>query len=212
MGYLGKMIVGAAVGVGAVAIAPFTGGGSLLAAAAVAESLEGAGAIAAVAGGIGAVGGAVAADIEEEEQFEREKNASGEGFERGLNEGKSLAADEIRKYVDFYLATTALSYYMARVDGSISKEEQLEIDHDLDALAKNVDIPDAVKKTLKEISENEELSWDEVVSYLDKVSIQTLEKLSEDVDEIIMASDGILPEEQEAKERFEEYLSDRKSE
>lgn len=47
---------------------------------------------------------------------------------------------------------------------------------------------------------------------MDKVSIQTLEKLSEDVDEIIMASDGILPEEQEAKERFEEYLSDRKSE
>lgn len=212
MGYLGKMIVGAAVGVGAVAIAPFTGGGSLLAAAAVAESLEGAGVIAAVAGGIGAVGGAVAADIEEEEQFEREKNAREKAFKCGEYEGNCQSVDEIRKYVDFYLATTALSYYMARVDGSISKEEQIEIDHDLDALAKNVDIPDAVKKTLKEIRENEELSWDEVVSYLDKVSIQTLEELSGDVDEIIMASDGILPEEQEAKERFEEYLSDRKSE
>lgn len=212
MGYLGKMIVGAAVGVGAVAIAPFTGGGSLLAAAAVAESLEGAGVIAAVAGGIGAVGGAVAADIEEEEQFEREKNASEKAFKCGEYEGNCQSADEIHKYADFYLATTALSYYMARVDGSISEDEQKEIDYDLDALTKNVDIADGVKKKLKEISENEELSWEEVVSYLDKVSIQTLERLSEDVDQIIMASDGILPEEQEAKERFEEYLSDRKSE
>ncbi len=46
----GKILAGAAVGVGAVAAAPFTGGGSLLGAATLASSLAGAGTVAAAAG------------------------------------------------------------------------------------------------------------------------------------------------------------------
>lgn len=43
MGYLGKALIGAVVGVGAIAAAPFTGGGSLFAGATLMSSLAGAG-------------------------------------------------------------------------------------------------------------------------------------------------------------------------
>ena len=46
----GKVLAGVAIGVGAVAAAPFTGGGSLLGAATLGASLSGAGTIAAASG------------------------------------------------------------------------------------------------------------------------------------------------------------------
>lgn len=45
MGYAGKILVGAFIGVGAIAAAPFTGGGSVLAGASLATSLLGAGGV-----------------------------------------------------------------------------------------------------------------------------------------------------------------------
>ena len=57
-----KILAGAAIGVGAVAAAPFTGGGSVLGAATLVASLSGAG-TAAAAVGAGVVGGAVGASI-----------------------------------------------------------------------------------------------------------------------------------------------------
>lgn len=48
----GKVLAGVAVGVGAVAAAPFTGGGSLLGGASLIASLSGAGTIAAAVGAV----------------------------------------------------------------------------------------------------------------------------------------------------------------
>ena len=70
---IGKMLGLAALGIGAVAAAPFTGGGSILGAATLAGSLAGAGAIAAAtaAGAAGAgVGYALSRKEEEEEAQE----------------------------------------------------------------------------------------------------------------------------------------------
>lgn len=50
MGYLGKALLGAAIGVGTVAAIPVTGGGSVLAGTSLIASLTGAGAIASAAG------------------------------------------------------------------------------------------------------------------------------------------------------------------
>ncbi len=209
MGYLGKVLLGAVIGVGAIAAAPFTGGGSLLAGASLATSLAGAGAVAGIAGVVGAGAGAVVQGVQNELKEEDIKNAKRESFEDGVNEGKAKTVNEVKKYVDFYLATTALSYYIARCDGSISEEEELEIDFDLDAIKKNVDIPDAIKNEMVKISKNDSVTFDEVKVYLDKVSIETLHKLMDDIDEIIAASDGIEPKEQAAKDEFVAYIEER---
>ena len=66
---LGKILAytvgGVALGVGAVAAAPFTGGGSLLGGASIIASLAGAGVVAGVAGVAGAAGGAVVQNFED---------------------------------------------------------------------------------------------------------------------------------------------------
>ncbi len=68
----GKILGMAALGVGAVAAAPFTGGGSILAATGAAASLAGAGTVATAVGvgAAGAVAGAAMSDNEEEEKRE----------------------------------------------------------------------------------------------------------------------------------------------
>ena len=73
----GKVLAGALIGVGAVAAAPFTGGGSLLGAATLAGSLTGAGAVAAGAGAVGAAVGAAVADSDETERQAENRRAKG---------------------------------------------------------------------------------------------------------------------------------------
>lgn len=211
MGYLGKALIGAVVGVGAIAAAPFTGGGSLFAGATLMSSLAGAGVAAGIAGLGGAAVGAVAQGVQDEFKEEEIKEAKEASFVDGINEGKAQSVEEIKRYADFYLATTALSYYIARCDGGISAEEQLEIDYDLEAIKKNVDISDAVKNEIVRLMTKKDLTFDEVEMYLNEVSVRTLEQLGRDIDEIIEASDGISPDEQRAKERFVSYVERRKA-
>lgn len=207
MGFLGKMLLGTVVGVGAVAAAPFTGGGSLLGGATLVASLAGAGVTAGVAGVGGAIAGAVVQGVQDEFKEEQIKEAKVNSFKDGMNEAKSQTVNELKKHNDFYLATTALSYYIARCDGYISEEEQMEIDFDLDAIKKNVDIPNSIKREMDTISQNTNITFNDVKKYLDRVSINVLRNLVRDIDEIIEASDGISPEEAAAKEEFMNYLS-----
>ena len=48
-------------------------------------------------------------------------------FEDGLKAGKMQTVDYIKKYANFCLASTALSFYFARCDGMIDAAEQLGI-------------------------------------------------------------------------------------
>lgn len=203
-----KILTGAILGVGAVAAAPFTGGGSLLAGASLAASLTGAGVAAGAAGAAGAFAGALAHEMDEMDHEELVKNAKESSFKDGIYEGRATTANEVKKYVDFYMATTALSYYAAKCDGYISWEEQLEIDQDLDAIKKNVDIPDAVKNELQRII-NSDITFDMVKGYLDKVGIETLRRLKRDVDEIIEADGNVSYEKMRVRAEFTEYLKKR---
>ena len=210
MGYLSKGLLGAAIGVAAVAAAPFTGGGSLLGGASIIASLAGAGVVAGVAGVAGAAGGAVVQNFEDKKTEQKVKNAKAYSFMDGMNEGKACTVEQIKKFADFCMATTALSFYIARCDGSIDDEEMLELQFDLDAIKKNKDIPDAIKKELQNISLNDKITFTDVKSYFDEVSIDTLVELKSDIDEIIEANGEIAPEEEQAKNEFLEYLKDRK--
>lgn len=84
-----KIFVGAGVGVLAVAAAPFTGGGSIVAAVTLAESLAGAGAIAAGAGALGGGAGYLASKNDET----KINNVK----EEGRQEGKAESAIKISK-------------------------------------------------------------------------------------------------------------------
>lgn len=209
MGYLGKALIGASIGVVAVAAAPFTGGGSLLGGATLAASLTGAGAIAGAAGVAGAAGGAIIQGVEDKKKMEQVKEAKEFAFQDGVKKGKAMIVEQIQKYADFCLATTALSFWIARSDGSISEEEMLELDFDLDAIKKNKDLPDAVKNELARISLDEKLSFRDVKKYLDKVSVETLQELEKDIEEIIMANGEIGKDEEKAKSKFVKYLRER---
>ena len=191
MGMLGKVVGGAAVEMLGVAAAPVTGGVSLFVA--------------------GVVLGTAMNKDKKDKHIDEIKQAKERAFKDGVKEGKSRTVEEIQKFVNFYLATTALSYFAARCDGSISEEEKLEIDFDLDAIRKNCNIADGIKNKMIEISKNENLTWEEVVSYLDKVGIDTLERLGQDINEIITASDGVLPQEEKVRQDFDFYLNKRKN-
>jgi len=212
MGYAGKVLVFAVIGVGAIAAAPFTGGGSVLGGVTLAASLSGQGLLAAGASIAGGVAGATIQKVEDDLKDEEINNEKKSSFKDGVKAGKNETVEEVMKFADFYLATTALSYYFARCDGEISEEEELEIGQDLDAIAKNVDIPAPIRQKLHEIATNKNITFDDVKVYLDKVSIETLHKLDKDADEIINASGGINEREKIAKQVFLDYLEGRKNE
>lgn len=209
MAYLGKIILGAGIGVLAIAAAPFTGGGSVVGGVTLASSLAGAGTIVAASSAAvaGAAVGAAVESVNEDAEINRTKTAKEASFEDGMKEGITLSAEEIKKHTDFYLATTALSYYVARCDGELHANEEAEIAMDLDAIFKNADIPNAVKRKIEDIKNNPRLSFTQVTTYLDQVSLKTLRKLANDVTEIIEADQIITPEEKAAQAEFEAYLT-----
>ncbi|MGL6001903.1 MAG: hypothetical protein ACRCZ4_07380, partial [Plesiomonas sp.] len=90
----GKILTGIAVGVGAVAAAPFTGGGSLLGGVSLIASLSGAGTIA-TAVGAGAVGGLVGAAVADSDE-EEVKQAK----EKGRAEGRAESAVQMEKLLN----------------------------------------------------------------------------------------------------------------
>jgi uncharacterized tellurite resistance protein B-like protein len=155
---LWKIVGGAVIGVGAVAAAPFTGGGSVLGAATLLGSLAGAGTIAAAAtaAGVGAVAGAVLSDDD------KEKTAS--AFEAGRATGLAENALEIEKiqakiaiiyknlegsksYYDTVIALNALGLACANCDGTISQEE-IEVIRMFVSGSASASLPQQVTKTL----------------------------------------------------------------
>ena len=209
MGYLGKCVLGATIGVVAIAAVPFTGGGSLLGGASLAASLTGAGAVAGIAGVAGAAGGAAIQGVEDVKKAKQIKEAKRYAFLDGINKGKEMTVEQIQKFADFCLATTALSFWIARCDGEVDEKEMLELQFDLDSIKKNMDLPDAIKNELAKISINEKISFDDVKKYLDKVSVETLKELAADIEEIILANGEISKEEQKARNKYEKYLRER---
>jgi hypothetical protein len=138
------------------------------------------------------------------------KEAKASGFEDGFHDAKAEAAKEIKRFADYDLALTALVYYFARCDGSISKEEEQEIDYALNAIQNHKNIPDSLRAELNRISQDEDLRFEEVVQYLDRLPLNELCSFTEYVNNIVEASDGITPAEATAKQKFEEYLQTKK--
>ncbi len=132
-----------------------------------------------------------------------------QSFEDGIKKGKLETVEYVKKYANFCLAATAVSFYFAQCDGEISEKEWLEIRFDLDSIAKNKDLPIEIKNKLAEISNSKSLSFEEVAGYLDGVGIDTLYEFQKDIDEIIFADGVVNDSEKEAKSAFDDYLKKR---
>ncbi|NSY32668.1 hypothetical protein DS891_03505 [Pseudoalteromonas sp. JC28] len=199
----GKILAGAAVGVGAVAAAPFTGGGSLLGGASLIASLTGAGTIAAavgagVAGGV--VGAAVAdSDDKEKEQIKDQGRAEGKAenaleIEKLVNK-LSQALEKLKSHDEHFkaiIAMEAVGVSCAACDDDFSDNEREEIGEFVKGMmAQN--IPQAVKEKIQNIYDNPPSV--EEAFLLAKSSGMSLD-VYEELIRFVMEIDGIKPEEE----------------
>lgn len=194
----GKILGLAALGVGAVAAAPFTGGGSILGAATLAGSLAGAGTIAAAvgAGAAGAAAGYAMSRNEEDEQKSKEEEIAKlkeqlEKIKKSLN---VLHSDN--EYFNFIIAATAVGLATANADGNISEVELIDIKEFIGGIG-NAHYPQHVKDRLQELEQNTP-SLGTAIKYLEKVPPESIKSLEELVETVIW-SDGI---EHESEIRF----------
>tara|TARA_B100001059_G_C17708353_1_gene514042 strand:- start:160 stop:819 length:660 start_codon:yes stop_codon:yes gene_type:complete len=159
-----KVIGGAAIGVGAVAAAPFTGGGSILGAATLVSSLTGAGAIAAGVGAVGATAGAVAnrreKKLEKDKIFQAKKEGKQESEIEKAIEIEKLKAElaciladiEIRE--NFLVTAFAVGICAANADNEICESEKEEIEELVAGLGRNKTLSKVTQDRLKEWYKN----------------------------------------------------------
>ena len=151
-----RVLGGAAIGVGAVAAAPFTGGGSLLGAASLAGSLAGAGTIAAAVG-IGVAGAVVGANLDGDTQLRKES------YEEGRKDAKAEHVAEVSalqknlagaleslkaagKHFNAIIALHAVAVATAHCDGGIGDDEREGIELFIAGLASGTTPPAVLER------------------------------------------------------------------
>lgn len=198
MGF-GKILGLAALGVGAIAAAPFTGGGSILGAASIGASLAGAGTIAAAAGAgvAGAAAGVALSRKEEEENAAKDKkiaelNKKAEKFEEAFKQAIEQFKGD-KEYFNYIIASTAMGMSIANADGEIAEEELVEINEFVGGIASS-NYPEHVKQVIKKLRDNPP-SFEDAMKYLEKVEKSNIESIR-DLIEIVIEADGKIAEEE----------------
>ena len=195
---LGKILAytvgGVALGVGAVAAAPFTGGGSLFGAATLAGSLMGAGTIATAAGTAAAVGGAGAyvarKENEEDEKLNQElaeQKLRADKLEEGIKKALSTFQGD-REYFNYIIGLTAIGLAMANADGEITPEERRELEEFIGGIA-NSNYPPYVKQAINDLYENVP-NLMTAMKYISKINPKNHETIR-DLIKLVMMADNI---------------------
>ncbi|MDN3616669.1 hypothetical protein ACFFUS_09730 [Vibrio gallaecicus] len=200
-----KMLGGAAIGVGAIAAAPFTGGGSLLGAATLAGSLAG-GATVAAAVGAGVAGAAVGASMDGEEAAE--KRGADEAIrkteaEYDLKYQKISAAfkdaearlNDVDDYFNLIIAMEAVGLSCAACDGEIADEERAEIDEFINGIMGSA-LPAHIKSKIDGIANNPP-NITTAFEYASKVSPESM-GLFEEIIDVVMHADNHIHENETA--------------
>lgn len=150
-----KIAAGAAIGIGAIAAAPFTGGGSIIGAATLASSLAGAGTIAAAtAAGVAGAGAGYAMSKADDKRADEHRNEGRKEAEEdiktlqnALNEYQSKLSSS-KQYFDLLIALSAVGFATANCDGEICEKERLQIADFVTGVATS-NLPDEVKSIIK---------------------------------------------------------------
>lgn len=203
----GKVLAGVAVGVGAVAATPFTGGGSLLGGASLISSLTGAGTIAAAVGaGVagGAAGVAVAGGDEKKKKKERDERRA-----EGRAEGKAESSEQIKniekkllqaltklkshdEHFKAIIAMEAVGVSCAACDGDFSENEREEIGEFVKGMS-GQSIPKDVKEKIQSI-------YDRPPTVKEAFLLAKASGISLDIYDVlirfVMEIDGVKPEEE----------------
>ncbi len=205
---LGKVLGFAALGVAAVAAAPFTGGGSILGAASLGASLAGVGTVAAAVGA-GAAGAAVGkkladADKKEKEDLKEENkdladnnselNRKADKFEEAFEEAIARFKGD-KEYFNYIIASTAIGISMANADGEIDKSEKEELDEFIGGVASS-NYPEHIKEIIQDLYDNPR-NFNTALKYLEKVDPSNYESIR-DMLELVMEADGYIHDKERA--------------
>lgn len=165
---IGKILAysagGLVLGVGAIAAAPFTGGGSVFGAATLAASLTGAGAVAAGAGLVGVTGGGYLA-MDENENTEKLKTEVARG-DKALDNFRDIAKGH-EEHTALILALSALGIAMANADGKILEIELQELNEFVGGLSAQ-SYPAHIVKQIKTMISNPP-TFNEAMEHLARV-------------------------------------------
>ncbi len=190
---LGKVLAFAGLGIAAVAAAPFTGGGSILAATTAGASLAGAGTIAAAvgAGAAGAaVGKAISDNGEKEKDDLKEENArlnlKAEKFEKEFKAAIERFQGD-KEYFNYIIASTAIGISMANADGVVDERERDELEEFIGGVASS-NYPEHIKEVIQDLYDNP-VNFNTALKYLEKVNPSNYEGIS-DMLELVMEADG----------------------
>ena len=202
-----SVLGGAAIGVGAIAAAPFTGGGSLLAGASLAASLAGAGTVAAAVGA-GVAGGTAGYLISESEKDEGRKEGRQRGIrettakyvkrEKTLIESLRVAHSTLKDdqaYFDWLKALVAVGMATAYADGEVTQDELDEINEFAMGVAHS-HLPPHVKAAITRIKNNPP-SFNTAMTFVRKLD-RVDRSLFEQVIKVVAAADGKETEEERA--------------
>ena len=199
-----KMLGGAALGVGAIAAAPFTGGGSVLAATSLAASLAGAGTIAAAVGA-GAVGAAIGANMGDED------SARDAGYREGKNDGKAesvLKQEALEKklgeaiaklkdsaaFFNAIYALEAVGVAAANCDGHVCDAERDQISMFVKGISDSA-LPKEVKEKVASLYETP-VNIKEAFSMAKNSGVDM--SVFDDVVALVISADGITHENEKA--------------
>ncbi len=193
-----------AAGVGAVAVAPMTGGGSIAALVGATGTLTAGGAA------LGAATGATVASLaapDDDDVAEARSRGEESGKKAGMEAGdKKLEefqkdfearikrAEEAGRHYELILALEAVGMACAACDGEIAPEEKIELDEFVAGASKS-QLPENVKKEIYELAANPPSM---------KTAFEMATKFPEDaglfqqVIEVVMMADGIIKEEEKA--------------
>lgn len=104
------------------------------------------------------------------------------------------------------LARIALCYYIAKSDGNISPDEQMELDYMCSSLMNNPRASSMFRSELQAITADRTLNFMNVEKYLDRLDINTLNLLQQDVQRIAEITDGVTENERKAMSVFQNYI------
>lgn len=195
------LLGGLVVGVGAIAAAPFTGGGSVLAGATLMASLSGAGTIVAAVGA-GAVGAGLGASMSEKSQNDKYQKGIAHGLAvhgakvKDLEQKLFLAAErytEQNNFNDFIICLFAIGASVAACDGSFDIEEENSL-KEFVAGASKAALPPGILSAIKELTERPP-AFEAAMVYVEKLD-QKDWPIIDDMLAIVVEADGVLAEEE----------------
>jgi uncharacterized membrane protein YebE (DUF533 family) len=168
----GKIIGGVLIGVGAIAAAPFTGGGSLFAAGVSLSAALGGSAAIGAAVGAGALGGAAGAGIAYKEKQDNRKandNHFKEGMKSGSNRTKQKFSTILKTQKErdkLMLLSIKIGVYVSKIDGHIDPRELAEIEKLSLFINHNPTTPEFIKKEVQKIIKSD-ISFKEIHDDMD---------------------------------------------